>query len=158
VALARGVTSSDNTSGIGTLVMALPAGAAAGDPAFAFGQNAASTSITMTATGWTQLIGAAANNMYVVGCWKVLDSTDIATGSISFTVTSRSHPFQLVVFDGTQVSGIDASASLPLSSSAYGTRGGVTQATTPAPFGHSLGVIEGHPVCFRAQYSNRYDH
>jgi hypothetical protein len=125
--------------------MALPAGAAAGDPAFAFGQNAASTSITMTATGWTQLIGAAANNMYVVGCWKVLDSTDIATGSISFTVTSRSHPFQLVVFDGTQVSGIDASASLPLSSSAYGTRGGVTQATTPAPSvtpsGSSKGIL-----------------
>jgi hypothetical protein len=141
-----GATVQDTGTVTTTRTIALPAGSVAGGYGLAVMGSASGTVYTMTATGWTQVVSAAATNMYVVAAIKKLDAADITAGSITFTTSNVNHPLWLVTFDTTYTA-IDPSVSLPLTASFYGTRGGVSQtfvdAPTVTPTGTAVAVIVG---------------
>lgn len=118
--------------GTASFNLTLPAGAVQGGTCLIVGANGSSTAITATISGATQLMAAAANNMYLFVYAKQLTSTDITNGFLAVTGSISVIDYWALAYDAT-VTGFDSATSFPLTSSAYGTRGGVSQTTVTAP-------------------------
>jgi hypothetical protein len=112
--------------------LTLPAGAVQGGEVLVIAQNGSSTAISDAIAGSTVLLSAAANNMYVRVLSKVLTATDITNGFLAVTSSTSSHDFWILAYD-TTITGFDSANSFPLTSSFFGTRGGVSQTTVTAP-------------------------
>jgi hypothetical protein len=115
-----------------TMNLALPVGAVQGGWCLVVVCNSSSTAITDAIAGSTVLLSAPASNMYMLVLAKQLTATDISNGFLAVTSTTSSHDFWILAYD-TTVTGFDSTNSFPLASSAYGTRGGVSQTFVTAP-------------------------
>jgi hypothetical protein len=115
-----------------TMNLALPAGAVLNGWCLIIAVNSSSTAIADAIAGSTVLLSAPANNMYARVLAKQLNATDISNGFLAVTSTTTSHDFWILAYD-TTVTGFDSVNSFPLSSTFYGTRGGVSQTPVTAP-------------------------
>lgn len=115
-----------------TMNLALPPGSVLNGWMLAVEAEGSSTPVTGAIAGSTQLLSAAANNMYIQVLAKQLNSTDISNQFLAVTGTTTGRDWWAVAYD-TTISGFDTVSSFPLGASFYGTRGGVSQTFTTAP-------------------------
>lgn len=116
----------------GTYNVTLPVGSVLNGWVLLIACNSSSTATSDAVAGSTLLLAAPSNNMYTRVLAKQLNATDITNGFITVTSTNTSHDFWIIAYD-TTIAGFDTANSFPLAASAYGTRGGVTQAFVTAP-------------------------
>jgi len=118
--------------GTASFNLTLPPGSQAGGDLLVVAVNGSATAFTLTITGSTQLVAAAASNMYLVAYAVTLSPTDILNGFIAVSTSNSAVDYWAFAYD-TSITGFDTANVFPLSASFYGTRGGVSQTTVTAP-------------------------
>lgn len=116
----------------GTMNLALPPGSVLNGWCFCVEAEGSGTAVTGAIAGSTQILSAAATNMYIQVLAKQLNAADILNGFLPVTGTTTGHDWWIIAYD-TTIIGFDTANVLPLGPSFYGTRGGISQTFVTAP-------------------------